>query len=151
MKKFIEELLKQDNILIGYELEDGEHCKNDKKNIRQMLVRPITDENFIELWFHGQKHCSKFMIYLIMNDLFVWRRPDMINYETYNDEMFGKNIIKGAITLNNESIKLYNTQHSKSVQCEKDRLMDRFDMAVNHFIEVKDLGNGSYNILFEEC
>ena len=83
-RELAKELLSRKNILIGYELEDGELEGNDK----QVLIRPISTDNFKKLWNHGKKYCSKMTIYLLNDDLFIERRPDKLNYETQYDYMY---------------------------------------------------------------
>lgn len=147
IKVLAREILTKDNILIGYELEDGE-LSNHRS---QVLVRPISLENFKEIWEHGRKYCSKMIIYLKSGDLFVERRPDMLNYNSKEDPMYNNDIIKGALEINKETEEVFDLKTIKnSTNNKKRQLKERIEWIVNNLVEVKKLSDDNYNIIYIE-
>lgn len=141
------ELLKQEHILLGYELEDCQLEKINGKEIHQFLVRPISRQNFIEIWEHGKEYCSKFYIYIKDDGLFNARRPDMLNYDGENDTMYNsEDIMSIGKEIQTELTKRFGEDVYKH---DKANLNNRIDCAIDNLIEVQDLGGGKYNILFE--
>lgn len=153
-KKFAAQLLTAKNILLGYELEDGELDRIDGKEVKQFLIRAAAGDKFNELWNHGKTHCSKFTIYLNSSDVFVERRPDLNNYQTKNDLMYGEEDIVVAGKAYNEFVRksFRNTkaEYAGYLDRHKSLFFRRIKWTIDHLIEIKDLGNGNYNILYYE-
>lgn len=144
---FARELLSKDNILIGYELEDGELSGHNRK----VLIRPITQEYFKNIWEHGRKYCSKMAIYLISEKVFIERRPDIRDYSTEGDPMYNGNLIEGAVEMNNEHMEAIGEESfNNSTIHTKERLSNRIEWIIEHLIDVKDLGEDCYNMVFKE-
>ena len=154
-RKRAAKILTSDHILIGYELENGVLEKVGDQEIKQMLVRPISSDSFEEFWEHGKTHCSKFIIYLRAGNLFVERRPDMLNYDTKSDFMYGQeDVIAGGKYYNNGvkkdlhySEEEYHEFYTK--RCKK-LFSIRIKRAIENLVEIQIVGNEKYNILFEE-
>lgn len=148
MQEFARDLLMQDGILLGYELEDGELGRSETgKELVQFLVRPITKKNFIDLWEHGRKYCSKFTIYLVHGEIFCERRPDMKNYVRTGDEMCIGDILVGAKRIMGE-IAEHDCGHDY-VERNIGRMNSRIEEAIENVVDIVDLGGGRYNIIFE--
>lgn len=146
-KMFAEEILSKDNVLIGYELEDGEF----ENNKRQVLIRPISQKYFKELWEHGKKYCSKMTIYLTNGDLFIERRPDQKNYSIKGDPMNRVDIIGSVAKLNEEYIEKFGIDSfNDKVSNSKRMLNNRIEWTVEHLIEVNEVGEGLYNIVYQD-
>lgn len=154
-RKHAAKLLTGDNILIGYELEDGALEKVGDQEIKQMLVRPISSDSFKELWEHGKTYCSKFTIYLRAGNLFVERRPDMLNYDTKSDFMYGQeDVIAGGKSYNDSAKKdLHYSEeeyHEFYTKRYKELFFMRIKRAIENLVGIQMTGYKGYNILFEE-
>lgn len=146
-KMFVREILSKDSILIGYELEDGEFDNNK----RQVLIRPISQKYFKEIWEHGKKYCSKMTIYLVNGDLFIERRPDQKNYNIKGDPMNRVDIIGSVTRLNEGYINDFGIDRfNEKVSNSKRMLKDRIERIVEHLIEVKEVEEGLYNIVYQD-
>lgn len=141
-------LLKDDNILIGLELEDGEF----EGNIRKVMIRPINSANFKELWTHGKEHCSKMIIYLRRGKLLVERRPDLKNYDTFNDLMYhDKDLIKAARAFEKYYIEQMGEVSAKdSFKNTKRVLNSKIEQISSNLIAIATIEKGSYNILYQD-
>ncbi len=144
------------NCLLGYELEDG--AIGEKvcgRFIKQFLVRPISKEAFEELWQHGKTHCSKFVIYIKSDDVFVCRRPDMLNYATDDDYMYGQeNLIAAARAYNDATrtdLRYTEEYFADNVTAPyKAQLDSRIEYALQNLVEIAKLSDDRYNIRFAE-
>jgi hypothetical protein len=146
-KMFAREVLSKDSILIGYELEDGEFSENR----RQVLIRPISQKYFKEIWGHGKKYCSKMIIYLTNGDLFIERRPDQKNYNIKGDPMNQADIIGSVSQLNGAYIDKYGVDSfNDKVSYSKDMSKNRIEWVVEHLIDIKEVGDGLYNIIYQD-
>ena len=155
VRKHAARLLISKNTLLGYELEDGELDRTDDKEIKQFMIRPITGVSFDELWNHGKQHCSKYTIYLNCDEVFTERRPDLLNYQVTNDLMYGKKDIVAAGREYNDFVRksFRNTEkeYAGYLNLHRELLSKRIKWAIDHLVEIKELGKGRFNILYEEC
>lgn len=92
MKVYSEELLyKEDNIIVGIELDKGFYGDRMEGRVRVISVSEITASNLRSIWKNGVRYCDKYIIFIKHSGRIIAINHHKITLEEYTAE-YGDNI-----------------------------------------------------------